>query len=173
MKNVVAVIALLLLSVSALAQDISFSKQRLQAELEKNLPVIQQQGLFSIALHKPELELLAAQQRLSIRSMVLVKTALGTENHGQVKVNGKLRYQQEDHSFYIDDPRIVEFNFYDLPANLQMPVQTLLEDIVSTAVTQRPVYTLSDKNFEESMAKMMLKSIRIKEHAVVASLGFF
>lgn len=173
MKAVLIFITTLLLSVNSFAQDIAFSKQVLQAELEKNMPVIEQQGLFSITLNKPELDLLADQQRLSVRSHVIVKTAFGTENHGHIKVNGKLRYQAEDHSFYVDDPRLVEFNFNDLPPSLQPQVQALLEDIIADAVVKRPVYTLSDKNFEENMAKMMLKSILIKENAVVASLGFF
>ena len=173
MKAFVFFISALFFSVHSFAQDISFSKQVLQTEMEKNMPVIEQQGLFSITLTTPELELLSDQQRLSVRAQVIVKTAFGTENHGQIKVNGKLRYQPDNHSFYVDDPRLVEFNFKDLPASLQPQVQALLEDVIADAVVQRPVYTLSDKNFEESMAKMMLKSIVIKEDAVVASVGFF
>src|SRR5690554_8100272 len=107
------------------------------------------------------LDYLSYQQTLRIRSSAYINTILCTAHHGWIKVDGKLRYQRSNHSFYIDDPRITEFHFADLPTVFKPQVQALVEDVLAKAVTDYPLYTLSDKSFEESMAKMMLKSIEI------------
>ncbi len=173
MKTIITLLVSAFFSLNALAQDITFSKTSLQKELESHMPIIQDQGLFLLTLKDPVLDLLAAQQRLSIRTEVIVQTALGTKHQGWIKVDGKLRYKQLDHSFYIDNPRVTEFHFVDLPAAFKPQIQALTEDILASAITERPIYTLSDKSFEEAMAKMMLKSIIIKDNSVVAALSPF
>lgn len=173
MKSIIILLSTVFISLNAFAQDILFSKANLQTELERYMPVIQQQGLFSLVLKNPQLELLADQQRLSIRSQVVLSTALGTESQGWIKVDGKLRYKQLDYSFYVDDPRVTEFNFADLPPALQPQIQALAGDILASVITEQPIYTLSDQSMQEALAKMMLKSIIIKEDSVVAALSPF
>lgn len=173
MKAIIILFTISFISLSAFAQDITFSKDSLQTELERHMPVVQHQGLFSLTLNEPLLELLADEQRLSIRSQVLVNTALGTVHKGWIKVDGKLRYRQFDHSFYVDEPRVTEFHFLDLPAAFKPQIQALVEDVLTSTITEQPIYTLSDQNFQEAMAKMMLKSITIKENSVVAALAPF
>lgn len=174
MKTLTRLPALLLatfvLAASAVAQDIRFSKDNLQEELESYLPVTEQQDFFSLTLKNPELDLLVQQQRISIRTKVMIQTVLGTVHQGSITVDGKLRYQRANHSFYVDDPRMTAFEFADIPDALKPQVQALVEQTLADAVTGYPLYRLSDKNFEEAMAKMMLHSISIQENAVVASL---
>lgn len=173
MKLIITFLATTVLSINALAQDISFTKENLQAELDRYTPITEQQDFFALTIKEPVLDLLSHQQRLSIRSAVHINTIFGTAHQGWIKVDGKLRYQRSNHSFYIDDPRITEFHFADLPTAFKPQVQALVEDVLAKAVTDYPLYTLSDKSFEESMAKMMLKSIVIKDNAVVAALSPF
>ena len=173
MKSIISLLFALLVSANSAAQDIYFTKEKLQAELDRHLPAVEHLDFFSLTVKEPLLDLHAEQQRLSIRSLMHIKTIFGTEHHGSLKVDGKLRYQPSNYSFYVDDPRIIELDFVDLPAAFKPQVQALVADVLAQAINDYPLYTLSDKSFEESMAKMMLKSIIIKENSVIAALSPF
>lgn len=165
-------LASLLFSAPALAQDIRFSRQQLQQELDRRLPINQQHSLYSLSLSEPLLTLLEPQQRLSIRTRVAVNTALGFAGEGWITVDGQLRYQRSDYSFYIDDPRVTELHIEGLAPALQPQLQNLAQNLLAPAFTGQPVYTLKDSNMQEGMARMMLKSLHIEPQAVVAKLGF-
>lgn len=173
MKYGLTFLLTLFISLSSQAQNIYFTKDDLQKELDRYLPVTEQQDFFSLTVANSTLDLLEDQQRLSIHSQVVINTVFGTVHKGRMRVDGKLRYQQSNHSFYVDEPRITEFHFADLPAFVKPQVQSFVEGLLATAVTDYPLYTLTEKSFEESMAKMMLKSIKIKEDSVIAALSPF
>lgn len=155
------------------AQEIRFSRTDLQQELEARMPLTQQQSVLSLTLSKPHLKLLADQQRLSIRTNVLVTTVFGSESRGWIAVDGKLRYQQSDYSFYVDEPRISGLQLDGLAPGLQPQLKAIAQDLLAPALTNQPVYTLRDDDMQEALAKMMLRSITIKDDHVVAAVGFF
>src|SRR5690606_1333509 len=165
-------LASLLFSAPALAQDIRFSRQQLQQELDRRLPINQQHSLYSLSLSEPLLTLLEPQQRLSIRTRVAVNTALGIAGEGWITVDGQLRYQRSDYSSYIDAPPVTELHIEGLAPALQPQLQNLAQNLLAPAFTGQPVYTLKDSDMQEGMARMMLKSLHIEPQAVVAKLGF-
>lgn len=156
----------------ACAQDIRFTRQELQQQLDARMPITQQQQLFAITLSDPLLALLQPEQRLSIRTRIQVGTAFGYQGNGIVTLDGKLRYQRQDFSFYIDEPRITELQIDGLAPALQPQLQNLAQNLLAPALTGQPVYTLKDTDMQEALARMMLKSLRIEADAIVARLGF-
>src|SRR5690554_1227995 len=145
MKLIITFLATTVLSINALAQDISFTKENLQAELDRYTPITEQQDFFALTINEPVLDLLSHQQRLSIRSAVHINTIFGTAHQGWIKVDGKLRYQRSNHSFYIDDPRITEFHFADLPTVFKPKVKELVKDVLAKEFKNYPLYPLSEK----------------------------
>lgn len=167
-----ALLLLLLgLSLPLQAQDIRLPQRDLQQELDTRLPLTHTEGLLAITLSEPQLQLLAAQQRLAIRTRLQVSTAFGTEHHGWISVDGKLRYEREHYSFYIDEPRIRDLTLDGLPPALQPQLQMLAQNLLTPALSGQAVYTLSDRTMQEALARMMLKSLRVEDDAVVARLG--
>lgn len=155
------------------AQEIEFSRAELQQTLESYMPHTQQQSIVQLTLDKPRLQLLADEQRVQIKCLVQVTSIIGGQGQGWVTFNGKLRYQNTDHSFYIDDLRIIDLEIEGMPQEFKGQVIRLTQDIAAPLLAEQPVYTLKSDNIQESLAKMMLRSITIKENAVVASLSLF
>ena len=162
-----------LLSFSAHAQDIRFSRADLQKQIESYMPYTQQQSIFMLTLSDPNLSLLSDEQRIGIRTQFKVTTAIGGEGNGWIHIDGKLRYKSSDHSFYIDAPRVTELNIQGVPAEFKPQLRQLAQDVIAPFLVERPVYTLTGKNMQEALAKMMLKSITIKDNQVIASLGMY
>ncbi|MEN9463897.1 MAG: hypothetical protein RL217_78 [Pseudomonadota bacterium] len=162
-----------LLSLALSAQEIEFSRADIQAELEKRLPITHQQGVVAITLAKPKLDLMADEQRLKIRVQIIVATVIGGEMRGFVTANGKLRYKNLNHSFYIDNPKIDELSVEGIPDDVQLQLKLIAQQMLVPALSDQPVYQLKDNNVQEALAKMMLQSITIKDDAIVASLSLF
>ena len=168
---------ILLLSVCAIgsvsAQEIRFSRSQLQQELNARLPVTQGNDLFTVTLSDPFLTLLSDEQRLSIRTRIAVTTGFGYSGQGLVSVDGKLRYQRADHSFYVDEPRITGLQIDGLAPALQPQLQNLAQNLLAPALTGQPVYTLKETDMQEALARMMLKSLHIEPDSVVARLSLY
>lgn len=161
------------LSMSAYAQDIRFSRAELQKQIENYMPYTQQQSIFMLTLSDPALTLLSDEQRVAIRTQFKVTTAIGGEGNGWINVDGKLRYKSSDHSFYIDSPRVTELDIQGVPAEFKPQLRQLAQEVIAPFLIERPIYTLTGKNMQEALAKMMLKSITIKDNQVIASLGMY
>ena len=173
--NIMRIILLLgiCLSWPATAQELRFSRSDLQQELHARLPVTQGNDVFTLTISDPFLTLLSDEQRLSIRTRIVVTTAFGYSGQGLVSVDGKLRYQRADYSFYIDEPRITGLQIDGLAPALQPQLQNLAQNLLAPALTGHPVYTLKETDMQEALVRMMLKSLHIEPDHVVARLGFY
>ena len=130
-----------------------------------------QQGMFILTLSEPQLALLSEQQRISIHSKALINTTLGLQGNGRVTVNGKVRYEPSDYSFYIDDPQVTAISIDGLSPSLEPQLINLAQQALQPALEGQPVYTLSDQDMSESMARMMLKSMTIDGSDMVLELS--
>lgn len=157
----------------ATAQDIYFTRAELQQGLEGYLPYSQEYPLLKLTLEQPELTLLAAEQRIQIRAALTLSTAFTGTGQGWVTLSGQPDYRPAEHSFYIKDLALSELQVTGLPAELNPHLKQLTQDILAPLLAEQPIYTLSDNNMQESLAKMMLRSLTVKEDAVVASLSLF
>lgn len=173
MRFISYLIILFSLSSLSLAQDIRFTRKDLQKTLDSYMPYTQQYNIVQITLDNSELSLSSEQQRIQIRTDLQVSTALGGEGNGWATLSGKLRYKNINHSFYVDDLRIIDMEIEGFPREFKPQIMRLTQEVVAPLLAEQPIYTLSEKNIQESLAKMMLRSITIKENAVVASLSMF
>lgn len=173
MRSLIIYLALLLTTITAQAQDIRFSRDELQQNIASHMPYSQQQSILLLTVSQPDLALVESEQRIKIRAHLQVSTVIGGVGQGWVTLDGKLRYRSEDYSFYIDDLRIIDLDIAGLSPEFKPQVTRFTQDLVAPLITEHPVYTLQDNSMQESLAKMMLRSIAIEDNHVVASLGVF
>ncbi|MBL36651.1 MAG: hypothetical protein CMI10_17340 [Oceanospirillaceae bacterium] len=88
-------------------------------------------------------------------------------------MSGKVRYNKDNYSFYIDDPEVTELALNGVPPSFQPQLIKIAQDAITPAVKDQPVYTLSDEDMTQSMARMMLQSINIEGQEVVIELSPF
>tara|TARA_B100001109_G_scaffold201911_1_gene168717 strand:+ start:109177 stop:109725 length:549 start_codon:yes stop_codon:yes gene_type:complete len=169
--------ALLLIMVLASAvsdaYEMRVSELQLQQALNERMPLIQQRGIFTLTLTQPQLTLLKDHQRAQIRAHARVVTRIGLQSQGMVTVDGKVRYQKDNYSFFIDDARVTELDLKGLSASLQPQLISILQNAVVPEMEKQPVYTLSDQEMTQAMARMMLQDVRIEGNEVVLELNPF
>lgn len=173
MKKIIITLLGLALSHLAFAQEIKFSRDDLQQTIESYMPYSQQQSIFQLTVSQPNLSLDSAEQRVQIRTHIQVGIAIGGEGQGWVTLDGKLRYRSSNYSFYVDDLRVINLDVEGLSPEFKPHVQRFVQELISPLLEEQPVYTLQDNNVQESLAKMMLRSINIRDNHVVAKLSMF
>lgn len=151
------------------AQEIRFTQQQLQQALSQQMPITQEHELYHITLSDPVITLSAAEQRVEVRCALYVSTAFGLSSRGKLAVSSKIRYERNDFSFYLDDPRISELRLETMPA-LEGALRDIAQSYLAPALSGKPIYTLSDQNKQEALARAILQSLVIEQHAVVAHI---
>jgi hypothetical protein len=165
--------ASLLLATFAQAYDIRLSEAQLQQELDARMPLTQQQGVFTLILSEPVLELPDGEQRIRIHSNARVITSFGLQSRGKLTVDGKVRYEKSDYSFYLDEPRVLSLQIEGIPPSAEPQLIQLAQQAITPALKDQPVYTLSDQDMTQAMARMMLQSVTIHDDAILLKLNAF
>jgi len=175
MKNKIIPLLFLLLSypLHSQAYEMRVSESQLQQELDKRMPLAQQRGIFTLTLSEPVLTLLKNTQRAQIRAQALLVTSIGLQSQGMITVNGKIRYEKDNYSFYIDDPEVTELDLEGLAPSLRPQLISIAQNAIAPEIKNKPVYTLSDQEMTQAMARMMLKDVRIEGNEVVLELNPF
>merc|ERR1712000_677166 len=102
--------------------------------------------MFVLTMSDPTLTLLSDTQRAQIRAFTQVQTSIGLQSQGMVTVSGKVRYNKDNYSFYIDDPEVTELALNGVPPSFQPQLIKIAQDAITPAVKDQPVYTLSDED---------------------------
>jgi hypothetical protein len=97
----------------------------------------------------------------------------GFKGGGRGKIAGTLRYQQDSGEFYLDSPRLVDLEIDLLPKQLTPKIAKLAELVLSKASEKLPVYRLRDDDAKHQLAKSTLKSIKVRDHKLLITLGMF
>nr|WP_255606003.1 DUF1439 domain-containing protein [Thalassolituus sp. ST750PaO-4] len=145
----------------------------MQQQLDSQMPLTQSQGMVTLTLSNPKLDLLPSGNRLSLQTNAVIATSIGLQSNGQLTVEGKIRYDKASYSFFIEEPVIRQLDIDGLAPALQPQLISLAQKALTPALTKQPVYTLSDQDMTEAMARMMLKSLTISDADVVLVMSPF
>ncbi len=165
--------SLLLFSMTVQAYEVRLTEQQLQQQLDSQMPLTQSQGMVTLTLSNPKLDLLSSGNRLSLQTNALIVTSIGLQSSGQLTIEGKIRYDKASYSFFIEEPVIRQLDIDGLAPALQPQLISLAQKALTPALTNQPVYTLSDQDMTEAMARMMLKSLTISDADVVLVMSPF
>lgn len=93
------------------------------------------------------------------------------EIKGLVDVNGRIAYKQESASFYLTDINIEEFKVNGLNLSKEKKIKKVIQNVANHCLKGFPVYKINQKKFRQNLAKIFLKSLTIKDEALVIKLG--
>lgn len=165
--------SLLLFSITVQAYEVRLTEQQLQQQLDRQMPLSQRQGMLMLTLSNPTLDLLPSGNRLSLQTNAVIATSIGLQSSGQLTVEGKIRYDKASYSFFIEEPVIRKLDIDGLAPALQPQLLALAQKALTPALTEQPVYTLSDQDVTQVMARMMLQSLTITETEVLLVMSPF
>ncbi len=161
--------SLLLMQVTACAAPgrlrVVIGPGSIQENLAESFPLAGDLGFARLELTDPELLLEEGADRVGLRLHVRVTMAI-VVMEGTVAVEGELRYQAEEATFYVDRPRVLELEMPGIPVEQVPEILTTINDLLATMLPKVPVYRL-----EEGTTRMLLRSIKVENGALVTELG--
>ena len=90
---------------------------------------------------------------------------------GSFSVWGKILYRPENASFYLIEPTFEDISLAALPDRFHEPTMKAVEQMLANYLRENSIYTLSDANSKTKTAKMVLKSLEVKDGTLSVELG--
>jgi hypothetical protein len=154
-----------------LRKEVVFTASELQRKIEKQFPITRKSALAKVELDHPTVSLHKDTQRISLRVDMKIAPPLGKKYSGQMEFDSAVQYRPEQGAFFLIDSRVRHFQLDDVPKAYQNMVRGLANETLKHYLDELPIYTLDENDFKESLAKLVLKSVVMKEGNLVLEIG--
>lgn len=155
-----------------LQKEVVFTRAQLQKEVDGVFPVREKQSLLRATFSDPEILLEPGGERIGLSLTVAVKLPVGGEVDGTLIVDSGLIYDPERAEIALADPRLRNLNLDGVPERFRPALGAIAEVVARRYLAQIPVYRLDADEFEQSLARLVLKSVSVRDGEVVAVVGF-
>lgn len=173
LKNV-AVTGLVMLAHQALSfYRVSIPLPQLQRAIAGQFPVERRNLLLTVSLLHPVITLDEAANRVGL-ALTIQLTASGTVvAHWRGHLDGTLEYQQKSGAFYLAQSQLRGIDTNGNLTEFRGTVQRLIETVLAQLFAATPIYRLERDNVQHVLARLLLKSVTVKQDRLVVQLGLY
>jgi hypothetical protein len=165
-------LALLSCNDSALRKELVFPAEELQQKIAKQFPIERKDQFAKLQLANPQVLLQQGDERIGMRmDLVIEPPFIKKQCAGEVEFDAEVEYKPARGEFFLVDARVRHFNLIDVPKKYQTLAQGLVNQVLKRYLDELPVYTLDGDNFKESLAKLVLKKVQVKDGKLVLEVG--
>lgn len=165
-------VALLPACTSGLLQkEVRFTRAELQQKLDTVFPVEGRKSLLRAHFSDPEVLLRTGGERIGLGLAVSVRLPGGSKLKGTLKLDSALRYDPALGQILLTDPQLQDLTFDSMPDHLESVLQSLAGVVVRRHLTQIPIYRLKADDYRKSLARLVLKSVQVRDGEVIAVIG--
>jgi hypothetical protein len=155
--------------------ELRLTQQEIQEKLDPKFPFSKRHLLlFEVTYSNPKVIFTEGSDRLRFSidaELSNFATSDGQHLNGSCEVVAGLRYDAEQHAFFLIDPEIEKLDIAGLPVELTPKVQQALRASAEEVLTRRPVYTLRPTDLKKAAARAVLKSVLVEKGELVITLG--
>ena len=156
------------------AYTLEYTQEDLQKKIEKKFPYLISKPIYRVELKNPHVILKEGEDRIGFKVDVSVTILERLPNHGSATLNGKLRYEASSGKLFLDDPKLQELLIEGAPPEINFAVGTVLEgEIIKKHFATKPLYELKEQDLQHTLAKLMLKSVAVKDGKLLIELDPF
>ncbi len=168
-------IALLLVCASSLSGALSYTTEFTEAELQAQIDALMplQTNVYFATIHitGPELKLHEQSNEFSLRANIEVLLPNGLRGGGTTRMSGSVSYRPETGTFHLHNPTILDLYVQDVLDQYQPQIKDFAQLVVSSALTQYPIYTLQDDVLEQQLAKAALQSVLVQNGKLLVTFN--
>ena len=150
---------------------ISLTAADIQQTLQRRLPISKSKLLVTATVRALNVELMESDNRILLRPEVDVSLVGQSALRARAVVAGQLRYAPETGEFYFDKPAVTEVAIEGLPESLRVTAQEVIAKCAEGYLASAPVYRLKQGDFKQSLARLVLKSVQIRNGRLELVLG--
>jgi hypothetical protein len=165
------VLACTLLMGCGVTYTISLTASEIQQSLQRKLPISKSKLLVTATLRALDVEFMEDDNRILLRPEVDLSLVGQSVLRGRAIVAGQIRYVPESREFFFDQPSVVELDIEGLPASLRPTAEEVIARCAEGYLATTPVYRLQQTDFKQSLAKLVLKSVRARRGRLEIALG--
>jgi len=165
------VFACILSAGCSVSYTISLTASEIQQSLQRKLPISKSKLLVTATVRALDVELMESDNRILLRPEVDVSLVGQSALRGRAVVAGQIRYAPETGEFFFDKPTVTEVAIEGLPSSLRMTAEEVIARCAETYLASAPVYRLKQNDFKQSLAKLVLKSVRTRNGYLEIVIG--
>ncbi len=144
----------------------------LQRWVESKFP-IRRENFVTLTLRDPIVKLEPEDDRIGIELTVRAEIGKGVAVEGRWLVDGEPAYDRDKGEFYLHNPAVRSVNPALFIQDSNPLTQGVNEAILGKIFYHLPVYTLKDDRLSHSLAKLLVKSIKVRGDRVIVELGLY
>ena len=183
MKKALAAVAILLVVAAGAAYfilrgetyEIRLTEQQIQERLDQKFSITKKYLLiFDVTYKNPRVALVEGSDRIQFSLATELSFPLGSERKtvsGESQVTAGLRYDPERYQFYLVDPQIDRLDIQGIPAALTEKSENALKAVATEVLERYPIYTIKPTDIKKATARMILKSVVVRNGELVITLG--
>ena len=159
--------------VSALDYTHEITEQEIQEKLSALMPIVKKKYFVTITILNPKIDLIKKSDEIGILAEIEANVTGGIKGKGEVIIKGTLAYNANKGEFYFKNPKIVSLAIDKVPDNIIPKIQGVAQAALSKVMTVYPVYKFKDDNLTHTLAKSVLKSLKVENERLLLTLGVF
>jgi len=156
---------------SVFAWTVELTEDELQQKINKRVPIEKKKLIFTVLVSAIDVELKDGSDRIGLIANMEVRSPHLSSGKGRAWLDGKLKYEPTDGSFYFIDPQVRDVKFENIPARYHLLVQNILQRALSQRLSNTAVYKLDANNTKQKIARTLLKSVRVADKKLFLELG--
>jgi hypothetical protein len=161
---------LLLLGCGA-SYTVNLSAADIEESLSRKLPVSRSKLMVTLTVRAVSVDFMLGEDRVLLRPQVDLSVAGQPALSGRALVEGQIRYAPGTGEFFFDKPRVADVSIQGLPESARPVAEELVAKLGETYLAAMPLYRLNQKDFKQSLAKLVLKSVKVHSGRLQVSLG--
>lgn len=170
MLSIFTAVAGLMMTGCASALTYEMSQQDIQAKVEKHFPLQKQTQFALLVFSSPKVVLKPDVNRMGLMMDIQAESAGKVVGKGTGQVDGELEYLPASGEFQLRNPKISDLMIEGLSPSTNVLLQGVISDALARTMPVMVIYKLDEREFRQSMAKQMLKSIRVEKGRIVAEM---
>ncbi len=152
---------LLGLASCSVRHTVRLSADDVQHFLSEKLPVSASKFLVTATIPSAQVEFIESENGVVVRPDVEVSVAGQRLLRGHALVSGQVRYDPPTGAFFLDQANVVAVTVEGLPDSVRPTVEEVVRRCIESYLTSQPLYRLDPSSFKQSLAKLVLKSVRV------------
>ncbi len=163
MKTTVLLLLILVVGLGGCGKfekEILIPKSKIQSMVAKKFPYKKNAIIAKMNLSSPQVYFRETNIGLKLD---YYGNFLEKEINGLIDFNGQIFYKPEKGAFYIKNFKIVDIVINEANFSDKKKLKSAVLKIVSNYLEDYPVYRLNPTDFKQSIAKLLLKSVSVKD----------
>ena len=156
----------------AFSYTVKISEKELQSKVSAMMPMEKTAFLVTVILSDPHVDLTNGDNKIGLFAHINMQIGR-LKSSGEVKIMGALSYEPETANFFLNEPKIVRLKINNASEKMTSGIKKIIEVAARKILATQPVYTLSDDNLKDKLAKSVLKSIKVENEKLHVVLSVF